>query len=49
MLKILKFFGLALVYVVGSIVSMLALIMALLDDLFFFLNKSVWKLRGYLK
>jgi hypothetical protein len=49
MLKILKLIGLALVYLVGSIVSVLALIFALLDDLFFLLNSKVWKLRGVFK
>jgi len=49
MLKILKLIGLALVYLVGSIVRFLSLIFALLDDLFFFLNAQVWKLRGVLK
>jgi len=49
MLKNLKAIGLALVYLVGSIVSLLALIFALLDDLFFFFNSQVWRLRGLFK
>lgn len=48
-LKILKFLALILIYLVGSILRFLALIFALLDDLFYFLNAWVWKLRGIFK
>jgi len=48
-LKVLKFLGLVLVCLVGSILRFLALIFALLDDLFYLLNALVWKLRGIFK